>query len=361
MSRSGSSGRAALPALLPVFSISEAVPPVAIEALIDRVPLYAAAAAVGFAVIALLDRRTTLKTSRGVTVALVVMSAVTAGGLWLTAEWIAHALFARGFVGGNDRAMWTLIHLTAVGLVTGGLFDQIVGPSGSKGMESAEAIRGIDRSDGRLLSVRLRITPERQRQLVWAMRLGLAASVFLGLLNGDMGVALDGTIVLALTLLPALLDRKAGLPIDSGLALWITSAVFLHALGTFWLYDATFWWSKLTHFVSATVVGAVGYTGLRAIDARRPEIYLPPPLTAAFVIPFVFTVGVGWEIAEFAIDVALDRFGYGEITDVQYGLADTMSDLALNALGASTIAIWGTAYLVDVAATLSDRLAETEA
>lgn len=282
------------------------------------------------------------------------MSAVTAGGLWLTAEWTAHALFARGLVGGNDRAMWTLIHLTAAGLITGVLFDRVVGPSGPKDVEPAEAIRGIDRSDGRLLSVRLRITPERQRQLVWVMRLGLAASVFLGLLGGDVGMALDGAIALALTLLPALFDRKAGFPIDPGLALWITSAVFLHALGTVWLYDATFWWSNLTHFVSATLVGAVGYTGLRAIDVRRPEIYLPPPLTAAFVIPFVFTVGVGWEIAEFAIDAALEGLGHGEI-------ADTMSDLALDALGASIVAIWGTAYLVDVAATLSDRLAETEA
>lgn len=360
MSRSGSSGWAAIPDLLPALAIPGVIPQVAIETLLGRVPLYVAAATFGFVVIALLDRRTTLKTSRGFAVALVVMSAVTAGGLWLTAEWIAHALFAREFVGGNDHAMWTLIHLTAAGLVTGVLFDWVVGPSGQD-VKPAEAIRGIDRSDGRPLSVRLRIVPDRQRQLVWTMRLGLAASVFLGLLGGDVGMALDGAIALVLTLLPAVLNRKAGFPIDPGLALWITSAIFLHALGTFWLYDATFWWSNLTHFVSATLVGAVGYTGLRAIDARRPEIYLPPPLTAAFVIPFVFTVGVGWEIAEFAIDAALNGLGYGELADVQYGLADTMSDLALDALGASIVAIWGTAYLVDVAATLSDRLRSEKA
>jgi len=193
----------------------------------------------------------------------------------------------------------------------------------------------------------LGIGPRRQRQFVRAMQLVLLGFVFIGLDRGDLRIVVNASVALGVTYLPAVLERDYGVPLDAGLTLWITLAVFLHAIGTTglpgWeggLYDSVPWWDNLTHALSASVVAAVGYATARAIDAHSDAVYLPPRFTFVFVLLFVMAFGVLWEVLEFAIGEAATAFGFQAVL-IQHGIADSMTDLIFDAVGAVVVGTWG--------------------
>lgn len=189
------------------------------------------------------------------------------------------------------------------------------------------------------------------------MQAALALLVVSGLLVGDLSIVANGTVALAITFLPAILERDYELPMDSGLVLWITAAVFLHALGTAGPYEWPVRWDALTHALSASVVAAAGYTLVRAIDIHSDEVYLPARTMVVVLALFVLAAGVVWEILEFLIDLVATRLGV-EAVLVQHGIDDTVVDLLFNALGALVVALWGTAYLADVSTVVSERIGE---
>ncbi len=209
---------------------------------------------------------------------------------------------------------------------------------------------------------RLGVTPRRQRQLSWLLEVGLVGILVVGVVDGETGVIVNAGVALLVAQLPPILERDYGIPMDPALTLWITAAVFLHALGTVTLpfVEATFyrsvpWWDHLTHALSSSVVAAVGYAAARAIDVHDDRVTLPPEFTFAFLLAIVLAFGVLWEVIEFTITEAAAATG-NETVLTQYGLEDTMLDLVFNTLGAVVTAIWGTAYLGDVVGALADRL-----
>lgn len=209
---------------------------------------------------------------------------------------------------------------------------------------------------------RLGISARRQRQLAWAMEVGLVGMFFVGLYEGNTGVIVNAAVALGVTQLPSALERDLGISMDSGLVLWITAAVFLHVFGSVGLpgatgtpYDSTWWYDHVTHALSASIVAAAGYTGARAIDEHRDDIYLPPRFMFVFILLFVLAFGVFWEVIEFAVSGLGSIIG-AESALTQYGLEDTMLDLVFNTLGAIIAATWGTAYLSGVVDALTERL-----
>jgi hypothetical protein len=212
------------------------------------------------------------------------------------------------------------------------------------------------------LAERLRPTPKTQRRLSRAMQVVLVGLVFIGLDRGNVGIVVNAVIALAVTYLPAVLERDYHIPMDAGLTLWLTSAVFLHALGTvglpgseFSFYQTVWWWDHLTHTLSSSVVAAAGYTTVRAIDEHSEEVYLPWQFTFVFVLLFVVAFGVLWEVIEFAVGGVGALLGGGSIL-TQYGLDDTLLDLVFDIVGGVVVALWGTAYLGDVVGALTRRL-----
>jgi hypothetical protein len=208
---------------------------------------------------------------------------------------------------------------------------------------------------------RLGIGENRQRQLAWALEVGLVAMLLLGIVRGRTGIIVNSTVALAVTQLPALLERDLGIPMDPGLVLWITAAVFLHVFGTVGFpgspatpYQSLWWYDHLTHALSASIVAAAGYASARAIDEHRTDVYLPPRFTFAFILLFVLAFGVFWEVVEFAVG------GLGTVLSAtvltQYGLEDTMLDLVFDLAGAVIVATWGGARLSDVVEALTARL-----
>jgi len=210
---------------------------------------------------------------------------------------------------------------------------------------------------------RLGIGARSQRRLSRAMQILLVVVVAVGLYGGDAGVVANGAASLAITFLPAALERDAGIPMDSGVTLWITTAVFLHALGTLALpgaelsiYRSVGWWNHLTHALSSSVVAAGGYATIRAIDVHVEGVSVPHRVMFVFILLFVLAFGVLWEVFEFALGELAAATGTRTVL-TQYGLADTMLDLVFDALGGLAVAAGGHVYLSDVVDGLVDRLA----
>ncbi|MFB6151394.1 MAG: hypothetical protein ABEJ40_06270 [Haloarculaceae archaeon] len=198
------------------------------------------------------------------------------------------------------------------------------------------------------------ISRRRQAQASWAMEIGLVGVLLVGVWIGDPGVIVNAGVGLLVTQLVPLLERDYGVPMDPALTLWITTAVFLHALGTISFqpgttsfYRSVPWWDHMTHALSSSVVAGAGYATVRALDEHSGEVSPPSRFMFVFILLFVLAFGVLWEVFEFALTLAATWVG-SETVLTQYGLEDTLMDLVFDTLGGAVVAVWGTAHLVDL-------------
>ncbi|MGB9987694.1 hypothetical protein [Salarchaeum japonicum] len=204
------------------------------------------------------------------------------------------------------------------------------------------------------------VSATNQRRITRAMQLSLIGIVFVGLDRGNPGIVVNGTIAFGVTYVPALLERDYNLPMDSGLVLWMTLAAFLHAVGTLGPYQNVAWWDHVTHALSSSLVAGAGYAFTRAVDEHSDDIAFPPRFSFALILLVVLAFGVFWEVLEFALSEAGNALGQGGSVLTQYGLEDTIKDLVYNTLGGVIVAIWGTAYLADVASAVRERFVSGE-
>lgn len=213
---------------------------------------------------------------------------------------------------------------------------------------------GKRRFSGRLRD-RLGISVRRQRQATRAMQLGLIGFLFVGLDRGNPGIVVNTLVALGVTELPALLERDYNLPMDPALVLWLTTAVFLHALGTLGPYQNVWWWDHVTHMLSSSLMAGAGYASVRAMEVHSDQIVLPPRFLFVFILTIVVAFGVLWEVLEFAIGLAAKAIGTGRVL-TQYGLDDSMLDLIFNTFGGVIVAASGTAHLTGMVSALAARL-----
>ena len=207
------------------------------------------------------------------------------------------------------------------------------------------------------------LTPRRQSVLVRVLQVLLVGIAAVGIWLGNPGVAVNAGIGLLASFLPALLQRNWGFTLSPGIALWITAAVFLHALGTLplpglnleTLYGTTWWWDHMTHALSSSVVAGVAYAVARALDEYTNAINMPPLFMFAYLLVFVMAFGVVWELIEFYISIVADLLG-GPTLLTQYSLDDTVLDLGYNTLGGLIVALFGGARLTGVSDELLARL-----
>ena len=204
-----------------------------------------------------------------------------------------------------------------------------------------------------------RPTIRTQRRMTRSMQVVLVGIVAFGLLTGEPKAIVNGSISLAITFVPAILERNYNLPLDPWLGLWITTAVFLHTMGSAGLYGSIGWWDHLTHAMSASLVAGVGYTAARAIDLHSEEIHIPRRFFFVYILVFVLAFGVLWELFEYALDVVSLHTGV-TMPLTQHGLDDTVRDLMFNSLGAIVVAAFGQAHLLDVAETVRTELFERQ-
>ncbi|RQG95477.1 hypothetical protein [Natrarchaeobius chitinivorans] len=348
------------------------------RAFLTDVPAYLAVAALALLIAVELHQFTALRMNHTFAIALVVLTTLAVAGIWNVLQWVADVVFGTSFLldgrsqdAINADVMIEFGYAGIAGIGGGLLFDLYFRsrnqlPTDRTYVPPKPRVEPDAGSTVQTPSPKLRdplgIPPRRQRQASRAMQIILVGVLLWGIYVRDLPTIANAAVALVITFVPALLEREYDLPMDAGLVLWITTAVFLHALGSAGLYDAIDPWDHLTHALSASVVAATGYAIFRAVHVHTDHVFIPPKVMGVFILIFVFAAGVVWEILEFVIDqsaIALDL----DAVLAQYGIHDTIVDLIFNAVGAIIVTLWGTAYLTDVADSISqrfDRWAETE-
>lgn len=204
----------------------------------------------------------------------------------------------------------------------------------------------------------LGLSDDQERLLARGMQLVLVGLLLYGLATLRLGMAANGGLALAITLLPALLRREYSYSMDVGLVLWITVAVFLHSVGSLGPYGWFPWYDAVTHTVSSTVIAGVGYASLRAVECHSDDVDVPPEFRAIFIVIFVLAAGVAWELLEFASGgIASITGAHAPLTVM--GVDDIVSDMIFNTFGAVLVAIGGAGYFDD-AVSFFRRLLDAE-
>jgi hypothetical protein len=198
-----------------------------------------------------------------------------------------------------------------------------------------------------------------ERVLVRILQTGLLGLAVYGLVTVHLGMAMNGALTLAVTLLPAVVRREYGYRMDAGLVLWITLAVVLHVVGSLGLYVEFSWYDEITHALSASVVAGLGYTAFRSFELHSEEIDVPPAFRGLFIVVFVLAFGVVWEVFEFGAGGVSTLLGVDSPV-VVYGIDDIVTDFIYNAVGAVVVALWGTGRFDGLVGLVTGRLGRRE-
>lgn len=187
------------------------------------------------------------------------------------------------------------------------------------------------------------------------MQLALVAVTVYAGVTTQFGLLANAGVSLLVTLLPEAIERRSDHSVGSGLALWISTAAFLHAVGALGPYQSIPWYDQVAHTVSATLVAGAGYAVVDALDRSSADVEFPAEFRFLFILVFVLAFGVLWEIAEFASGGLASLIG-GEAVLAQYGMDDIVLDLLFNGIGALLVALWGTGYFDALTGALTGHL-----
>ncbi len=331
---------------------------------VSPVAVYLAVAAIALIAVVDLHRYTPLRMTSSFAVALVLIATLATAAVWNVALWGADQLLGTAYIlgeGSGDAAnramMFDFLFAAIAGTVAGLLFlaylFHIDGlpPDG-------RTPSGRDRPARPSLSERSGLPPERLRQLAYGLQAGLLVLFVYGLVIQDVPTLVNAGLAFGVTLLPAIFERNVRIPLEPELIGWLTLAAFLHAIGSAGLYDLLGPWDNLTHALSASLVAATGYATVRAIDLHTDRVYLPPKAMFGFLLMFILAVGVLWELAEFAVDLAAQRLAV-DAALAQHGIGDTVGDLFFDLVGGIAAAAIGASYLRGFTFRLVERFQAT--
>lgn len=335
------------------------------QSVVSPVAIYLAVAAVALVVTVEIDRFTAVRMNHSFAIGLVVLTTLAVAASWNVAQWVSDVVFETTYVldersqdAANHAMMIDFVYASIAGLLAGIVFDRYFLPRTSDEVGRTPVPRDTapdpePEPAQPLLRDRLDVPDRIVRRLSQAMQVALGVLLLYGLVTRDLTTVANGAIALAITFLPAVLERDYRLPIEPGLVFWLTAAVFLHVLGSAVLYDLIGPWDNLTHVVSASIVAAGGYAVVRAIDLHTDDVYLPSKMLFTFILVFVLAFGVVWELVEFGIDGSAQALGL-EAVLAQHGIDDTIGDLVFDLVGAVVAAVWGSVYLTDVSYRIAD-------
>jgi hypothetical protein len=155
-------------------------------------------------------------------------------------------------------------------------------------------------------------------------------------MSQENSYARNGAVMGALIMtLPFLLEKVGWFKMPMFMQAWASLSVGLHTLGlALGLYDDTWWWDEVTHFVSSSMVGMIAALALFLFDIHSIKIKVPRWAYPLMILVFSIFIGVVWEIAEFTGDTVAR-------TGMQYSLIDTLGDLYVDVLGGvATSLLW---------------------
>lgn len=173
--------------------------------------------------------------------------------------------------------------------------------------------------------------------LIWTI---LIIAAITALLTARWSLAFVSVLTLGASLLPALFADRFNIKLPVGffaaIVVFIFATLFLGEAFNF--YERYWWWDIFLHGGSSVGFGLIGF--VLVFMLFQGDKYAAPPLAIAFfAYCFAIFIGTTWEIFEFAMD---QLFG---LNMQKSGLVDTMSDLIIDAVGASIGATAGFFHL----------------
>lgn len=173
--------------------------------------------------------------------------------------------------------------------------------------------------------------------LIWAT-LGVACVA--GLVTQNWLVSFVAIATFGVSILPLAAASRLGI----GLPRKFIAMIVLFTFGSLFLgevldfYERYWWWDMVLHGMSAVGFGLVGFL-LVFVMFEGDKYAAPAWALGAIAACFAVTIGVLWEIFEFAMD---QFFG---LNMQKSGLMDTMGDLILDVIGGSLGGLTGFLYL----------------
>jgi len=318
----------------------------------------------GFSMLAVLalDAFTSLEMTPRFAALFVTVTTMAFAGVWVMGEFALDAVYGTELIAGQRELNVKLLVATLVGLLggvgfaayfretdgAGPLEDGRVRPTfGARASGPGGPADRRDGDDGEEPTV---VDPEntddgvggspKHRLVLRALQATLVAIVGYAVATLDGTLFVNSVVPLALTLLPAVVRQRYGYPMHADLALLVSVAATLHAVGALGPYATTDWYDTVTHALSSTLVAGVGYALAHGLELHTDHVDFSPRFRGAFVVVFVLAVGVLWELFEFASGLGAGLLG-GEVL-AQYGVVDIVKDLAFNTVGALAVALFGT-------------------
>ena len=180
------------------------------------------------------------------------------------------------------------------------------------------------------------------------LTLTIQAAVVVGLvvfiLRRDWENVFLTILVLGLTLLPAFVFRRFHIFLPPEFQLITVAFVYLSLyLGSAKdFYYHFWWWDMILHTGSGFLLGIVGFLVLFLLNqSDRLPAGIRPAFLCFFGVTFAVSLGVLWEIFEYAVDWL---FPLSNMQSIETGLDDTMHDLIVNTLGAIIVGLMGWGY-----------------
>lgn len=202
--------------------------------------------------------------------------------------------------------------------------------------------------------------PERyKRRLVRLFQVGLLALMAYGIYRGNVGNAVNGGISLFVTFVLAFLRRDRVGSVSAGFALWLTTTVFVHAVGILGPYRQYPWYDSVAHALSASIVAGTSYAFLRAVELHSDRVELPRKLRFAFVLVFALVFGVLWEVLEFTSGILAKAIS-SKAVFIQFGVRDIILDLVFNFVGGVIVLAWSRARPMRVTWSLTASMRNDE-
>ncbi len=191
-------------------------------------------------------------------------------------------------------------------------------------------------------------TSARSRRLTNRITLGILAWLAVGLtlfvVRGDWENVFLTLLVIGLIIVPAyvLRQNRVFVPPEFQLiaALFVFLSLFLGSAGDF--YYEFWWWDMVLHTGSGVLLGVVGWIVLFLLmQTDRLPSSIGPALVSVFGVCFAVTLGVVWEIVEYCVDLIWPHIN---MMSHETGVADTMNDLIVAAIGAIVVGVFGYVY-----------------
>lgn len=169
------------------------------------------------------------------------------------------------------------------------------------------------------------------RRISLFLKVTLLLGAVLMFLQERYQAVMETLLILIITLLPVILGRRFQVRIpyrfETLAVIFLYMSLFLGEVQEY--YTRFWWWDLVLHAGSAMLLGIVGFLLVYVLNAKKEiDLDLSPNFMALFAFAFAISLGVLWEIFEFAMDQTLG------INMQKSGLVDTMWDLIVNAVGA---------------------------